>query len=199
MLYHTRSPWYYMRHSHDTKWSLSDMICHLTKDGMFLHMYFVLRSCITALFLTWIMNCSIQPVSRMVLVNIWNVNCARATAFIFDKRRWSCESVKVWDRKCLDLRGTMQFPASFVPCLHERCQIPSMSLVRTHMKSVNKASNLCTFPSIRQKTLYSLWKIIWQWFSLWWPELSSPWLSCTGRWKCCHGRPLYQIYILNSG
>ena len=41
-------------------------------------------------------------------VNIWNVNCARATAFIFDTRMgvllWQCQSF--WDRKCLDLRGT---------------------------------------------------------------------------------------------
>ena len=39
-------------------------------------------------------------------VNIWNVNCARATAFHFDT--WMGVVVKVWnflDRKCLDLRG----------------------------------------------------------------------------------------------
>ena len=33
-------------------------------------------------------------------VNILNVNCARATAFIFDTRQ------SFWDRKCTDLRGT---------------------------------------------------------------------------------------------
>ena len=41
-------------------------------------------------------------------VNIWDVNCARATAFIFwHTNGCSCESVKrFWDKKCLDLRGT---------------------------------------------------------------------------------------------
>ena len=41
-------------------------------------------------------------------VNIWNVNCARATAFIFRHTYgcslWKCQSF--WDRKCLNLRGT---------------------------------------------------------------------------------------------
>ena len=38
---------------------------------------------------------------------MWNVNCARATAFIFDTRTGVLEKVsKFWDRKCLDLRGT---------------------------------------------------------------------------------------------
>ena len=40
-------------------------------------------------------------------VNIWNVDCARTTAFIFDT--WTDVLVtvsKFWDRKCLDLRGT---------------------------------------------------------------------------------------------
>ena len=40
-------------------------------------------------------------------VNIWNVDCARATAFIFDTRTmllWKCQ--RFWNRKCLDLRGT---------------------------------------------------------------------------------------------
>ena len=40
-------------------------------------------------------------------VNIWNINCARATAFIFDTRTGvpvKCQSF--WDRKCLDMRGT---------------------------------------------------------------------------------------------
>ena len=40
-------------------------------------------------------------------VNIWYVNCARATAFISTHERlfmWKCQSF--WDRKCLDLRGT---------------------------------------------------------------------------------------------
>ena len=39
-------------------------------------------------------------------VNIWNVNCARATAFIFDK--WTgvlVKESKIWDKKCLDLSG----------------------------------------------------------------------------------------------
>ena len=42
-------------------------------------------------------------------VNIWNVNCARATTFLFDTRTdvflWKCQSF--WDRKCLDLRQTL--------------------------------------------------------------------------------------------
>ena len=40
-------------------------------------------------------------------VNFWNVNCARATIFIFDT--WTDVLVKsqnFCDRKCLDLRGT---------------------------------------------------------------------------------------------
>ena len=37
-------------------------------------------------------------------VNIWAVNCARATAFIFDTRTDVLAKV-FWDRKCLDLRG----------------------------------------------------------------------------------------------
>ena len=41
-------------------------------------------------------------------VNIWNVNCARATAFIFDTQTGVLVKVSksFWDRKCLDLRGT---------------------------------------------------------------------------------------------
>ena len=41
-------------------------------------------------------------------VNIWNVSCARATAFIFDIRTGVLVKVSnCWDRKCLDLRGTL--------------------------------------------------------------------------------------------
>ena len=39
--------------------------------------------------------------------NIWNINYARATAYIFDTRTdvlVKCQSL--WNRKCLDLRGT---------------------------------------------------------------------------------------------
>ena len=40
-------------------------------------------------------------------VNIWNANCARATAFIFDTRTGVLAKVsKFWDRKCIDLRRT---------------------------------------------------------------------------------------------
>ena len=40
-------------------------------------------------------------------VNFWNVNCARATAFIFDTRTSVLGKVsKSWDRKCIDLSGT---------------------------------------------------------------------------------------------
>ena len=40
-------------------------------------------------------------------VNIWNDNCTRATAFIFDTRTGVLVKVpKFWDRKCLDQRGT---------------------------------------------------------------------------------------------
>ena len=40
-------------------------------------------------------------------VNIWYVNCVRATAFSFDTRTGVLVKVsKFWDRKCLDLRGT---------------------------------------------------------------------------------------------
>ena len=40
-------------------------------------------------------------------VNIWNFNCARATAFIFDTRTGVPVKVsEFWYRKCLDLRGT---------------------------------------------------------------------------------------------
>ena len=50
-------------------------------------------------------------------VNIWNVNCARATAFIFDTRMgvllWKCQSF--WDRKCLDLRGARAPTFGFMP------------------------------------------------------------------------------------
>ena len=37
-------------------------------------------------------------------INIWNVNCARATAFIFDSLLWKCRSFG--DGKCVELRGT---------------------------------------------------------------------------------------------
>ena len=40
-------------------------------------------------------------------VNIWNVNCAWATAFVFDTRTDVLLKVSsFWDRKCLDMRGT---------------------------------------------------------------------------------------------
>ena len=39
--------------------------------------------------------------------NIWNVNCARATTFIFDTQTGVLVKVsKFWDRKCLNLKGT---------------------------------------------------------------------------------------------
>ena len=39
--------------------------------------------------------------------NIWNVDCARATAFIFDTRTGALVKMsKICDRKCLDLRRT---------------------------------------------------------------------------------------------
>ena len=45
-------------------------------------------------------------------VNIWSVNCARATAFIFDSRMDVLVELSFWDRKCPDpRRGSNRQPS----------------------------------------------------------------------------------------
>ena len=43
-------------------------------------------------------------------VNIWNVNCAWATAFIFETNRCSCESVKVFETENVSTWGGHEPP-----------------------------------------------------------------------------------------
>ena len=66
---------------------------------------------------------------RVSNVSIWNVNCARAAALIFDTRTGALVKVsKFWDRKCLDLRGTR------TPNLRIHAQCSNLlSYIHTHM------------------------------------------------------------------